>query len=102
MIENEHKSFKDQPDEINKRRAKVISKIREKQAYFDDIPQTREARISKAYEYFIWRERNTISGSTHKYDVSEDEILAIGSGTRTTQTYEYYKGHDISKLSPIV
>ncbi len=94
MIENEHKSFKDQRDE---RRAKVISKMREKQAYYDDIPPTREARISKAYEYLMWRERNTISESAHKYDVSEDEILANRSGiSRTKQAYEYYTRHRIS------
>lgn len=97
MIENEHKSFKDQLDEI---RAKVKSERREegeKQAYYDDIPQTREDRIRKAYEYLMWRERNTISESAHKYDVSEDEILAHRSGmSKTQQAYEYHKKHNIS------
>ncbi len=94
MLENEHKSFKDQLDEIV---AKVESEMREKQAYYDDIPQTREARISKAYEYLMWQESHTISESAHKYDVSEDEILANRSGmSRTQQAYEYYTKHDIS------
>lgn len=96
MIENEHTSFKDFLDEKDEQMATYRSKFREKQAYFDDIPQTREARSSKAYEYFMWLERNTISESAHKYDVSEAEILAIGSGTRTTQAYEYFTRHAIS------
>jgi hypothetical protein len=90
MIENEHNSFTDFL-------AKVKSKMKEEQAYYDDIPQTREARINKAYEYFMWLEGNTISESAHKYDVSEDEILANRSGIkRTAQAYEYYTRHYIS------
>lgn len=87
MIENEHTSFKHRLDE---NRAKVKSE----QAYYDDIPQTREARIRKAYEYLMWHERNTISESAHKYDVSEDDILAHRSGiSRTPQAHEYYTEH---------
>lgn len=88
MIENEHKSHKDRLDEIK-------AKMREEQAYYDDIPQTREACINKAYEYLMWRKRNTISESAHKYNVSEDEILAKRPGiSRTIQAYEYSTNHN--------
>jgi len=94
IMGDEQKSFRDSLDE---RIAKIQNKMREERAYYDDIPETREARISKAYEYLMWQQRHTISESAQKYDVSEDEILKHKSGmSRTQPAYEYYSKHNVS------
>jgi hypothetical protein len=93
-MSNKGKSFDTSLDEII---AKIESKRREKQAYYDDIPQKREDRIKKAYEYLMWQEKHTISQSAHKYDVSEKQLLETRPGmTRTQQAYEYYRKHPVS------
>jgi hypothetical protein len=70
----------------------------EERARFDQIPESRKARIELAYEYLRWLPRITLRNASLKYNVNEDEILYLKSDkSRTQQAYEYYmKTHRVS------